>query len=153
MKSKPFYSLKVVPGDSSGLTNAQFCTLYQSDQKKKTEALRKKLWRAKLKENPQEYERYKINERYRKLKKSNKANNTTDPAADIVIEIVEERPSSSNVGRNSSPSSFSNKQSLHRSLSRVDNYLPKSPHKKAEVIEKLAERYEVKFLFKKKRPW
>ena len=108
----------------------------------------KKLWRAKLKENPQEYERYKIDERYRKLKKSNKTNNTTDTAANIVIEnaskIVEERPSSSNGQSNSPPSSFSNKQSLHRSLSRVNNYLPKSPHKKAEVIERCQLKFQLK---------
>ena len=124
-----------------------------SDQKKKTEALRKRLWRAKLKGNSQEYCQYKTNARYGKLKKSNKTNNTTDPAADIIIEnvseIVKERPSSSNGGSNSSPSSFSNKQSLQRRLSRVDNCLPKSSHKKAEVIKKLAERYQVKLPFKK----
>ena len=48
-----------------------------------------------------------------------------------------------------SPSSFSNKQSLHHSLSRPNNFLPKSPYKKAEVIKKLADQYKVKFKFKK----
>ena len=48
-----------------------------------------------------------------------------------------------------SPSSFSNKQSLHHSLSHAENFLPKSPHKKAEVIEKLADQYKVKFKFKR----
>ena len=38
---------------------------------------------------------------------------------------------------------------LYRSLSRANNFLPKSPHKKAEVIEKRAEKYKVKFNFKK----
>ena len=66
---------------------------------------------------------------------------------------MEERPASS-TGQNDtspsiSPSSFSNKQSLHRSLSRANNFLPKSPHKKTDVIEKLAEQYKVKFNFKK----
>ena len=52
----------------------------------------------------------------------------------------------------SSPdSSFRNKQTLHRSLSRADNHLPKSLHKKAEVIEKLVENYLVKILFNTKR--
>ena len=52
----------------------------------------------------------------------------------------------------SSPdSSFSNKQTLHRSLSHADNHLPKSPHKKAEVIEKLVEKYHVKIPFNTKR--
>ena len=40
---------------------------------------------------------------------------------------------------------------LHRSLSRADNHLPKSPHKKAEVIEKLVEKYHVKIPFNTKR--
>ena len=52
----------------------------------------------------------------------------------------------------SSPdSSFSNKQMLHRSLTRVDSYLPKSPDKKTEVIEKLVEKYHVKIHFNAKR--
>ena len=48
-----------------------------------------------------------------------------------------------------SPSSFSNKQSLYCSLSSANNFLPESPQKKAEVIEKLAEKYKVNFNFKK----
>ena len=45
-----------------------------SEQKKKNDALRKKLWRAKLKENPMKYKQYKVNERCCKLQnKENKA--------------------------------------------------------------------------------
>ena len=115
------------------------CKVYRSkvsERKKKRDALCKKLWRAKLKENPIKYEQYKINERYRKLQhKENKA-----------AEVKE-------VGQcSSSPdSSLSNKQTLHHSLSRADNHLPKSPHKKAEVIEKLVEKYHVKIPFNTKR--
>ena len=47
------------------------------------------------------------------------------------------------------PSSFSNKQSLHCSLSHANNFLPKSPQKRTEVIKKLAEKHKVKFNFKK----
>ena len=47
------------------------------------------------------------------------------------------------------PSSFSNKQSLHCSLSHANNFLPKSPHKRTEVIKKLAEKHKIKFNFKK----
>ena len=144
-------------GEYRGLTNAEKCKLYRaknnSDKKKKYEALRKKIWRAKLKENPHQYEQYKVNERYRKLKKTSNA--TTSDNSDIVMESqsMEEKPGSS-TGQNDtspsiSPSSFSNKQSLHRSLSRANNFLPKSPHKRAEVIEKLANKYKVKFNFKK----
>ena len=38
---------------------------------------------------------------------------------------------------------------LYRSLSRAHYFLPKSPHKKAGVIEKGTEKYKVKFNFKK----
>ena len=59
------------------LKNAKKCKLYrsiESEEKKKNDALRKKVWHAKLKENPMKYEQYKANERYRKLQnKENKA--------------------------------------------------------------------------------
>ena len=67
------------------------------------------------------YDQYKINERYRKLQnKENKA-------------VEMEEAGQCSLGPDSS---FSNKQRLHHSLSRADNHLPKSLHKKAEVIEK-----------------
>ena len=66
---------------------------------------------------------------------------------------MEERPRSS-TGQNDispsiSPSSFSNKQSLHHNLSRANNFLPKRTYKKAEVIEKLAENSKVIFNLRK----
>ena len=104
----------------------------ESEQKKKNDALHKKLWRAKLKENQVKYEQYKVNERYRKLQnKENKA-----------VEVEEAGQCSP-----SPDSSFSNKQTLYRSLFRAENHLPKSPHKKAEVIGKLVEKYHVKISF------
>ena len=106
-----------------------------SEQKKKNDALRKKLWRAKLKENPIKYKQYKVNERYGKLK--NKENNKA-------VEVEEAGQCSS-----SPDSSFNNKQTIHRSLSRADNHLLKSPHKK--VIKKLVENYHVKIIFNTKR--
>ena len=72
------------------------------------------MWRTKLKENPMKYEQYRVNEQNRKLQnKENKA-----------VEVEEAGQCSS-----SPDSSFSNKQTLHRSLSRADNDLPKSPQK------------------------
>ena len=47
--------------------------------------------------------------------------------------------------------SFSNKQTLHRSLYCADNHLPKSPRKKAEVIKILVEKHHVKIPFTAKR--
>ena len=119
--------------------NATKRKLYRSkgsEQKKKNDVLRKKLWLAKLKENPMKYKQYKVNERYRKLQ--NKENK--------VFEVEEAGQCSS-----SPDSSFKNKQMLHRSLSRTDSHLPKSPHKKVEVIEKLVEEYHVKIPFNTKR--
>ena len=73
-----------------------------------------------------------IIERYRKLQnKENKA-----------VEVEEAGQCSSSLD-----SSFSNKQTLHRSLSRAGSHLPKSSHKKAEVIKKLVEKYHVKIPF------
>ena len=64
-------------GEYNGLSDAEKCKLYRSkgiEQKKKKDALRKKLWRAKLKGNPSKYKQYKVNERYCKLQnKENKA--------------------------------------------------------------------------------
>ena len=80
------------------------------------------------------YEQYKVNERYRKLQNKEKT-----------VEVEEAGQCSSNA---SPDSSFTNKQTLHHSLSRTDNHLPKSPLKKAEVIEKLVEKYQVKIPFK-----
>ena len=54
-----------------------------------------------------------------------------------VIEVEEAGQCSS-----SPDSSFRNKKTLHRSLSRAENHLPKSPHKKAQDIEKLVENCE-----------
>ena len=66
---------------------------------------------------------------------------------------MEQRPRSSADRNDTSPSvslsSFSNKQSLHRISLRANNFLRKSPYKKPEVIEKPAEKYKVKFNFKK----
>ena len=87
-----------------------------------------------MKANAVEYEQYKDNERYRKLQR-NKEKET--------VEVEEDGECFS-----SQDSSFTNKQTLHRSLSRADNHLPKSPHKKAEIMKKLVEKYQVKMPFK-----
>lgn len=44
---------------------------------------------------------------------------------------------------------FFNKQSLHRSLSRADTHLSKSPHKRQKYPKKLFGKYQVKFQFEK----
>ena len=71
----------------------------------------------------------------------------------MIPQTTKQRKQSSWSGRSwSSPDSpFSDKQTFHRSLSRADNHLPKSSHKKAEVIEKLVKKYHVKIPFNTKR--
>ena len=116
--------------------NAEKFKLYlaknNSDKKKKYDSLRKRIWQAKLKESPHQYEQYKVNERFRKLKKT--SNTTTSNNSEMVMQSqsMEDRHGSS-TGQNDtppsiSPSSCSNKQSLYHSLPRTNNFLPKSPH-------------------------
>ena len=60
-------------GKYSGLSNAEKYKLHRSkgsEQKKKKNALRKKLWHANLKTNAVEYEQFKVNKRYRKLQRN-----------------------------------------------------------------------------------
>ena len=82
------------------------------------------------------------------------SNATTSDNSDIVMKSQSIKEQSYSADQNNaspsiSPSSFSNKQSLYCSLSRANNFLPESPHKKAEVFEKLAEKYKFNFNFKK----
>ena len=124
------------------MSNAEICKKYRSkkaQQKKENDAIRKKLWRQNLKSDPAKYEQYRLSERVRKWQK--KTNGETEEN----VETTPTRPIS-----NEPCSSFSSKQILNRSISRADNNLPKSPNKKAEVIGKLVERYQVKLQFKKK---
>ena len=83
------------------------------------------------------------------------------PSSEALITetIIQSPPSSPTQSTSSTPStssststpnsSFTTKQSFHRSVSRADDNLPKSPHKKLEVVEKLEEKYLVKMPFRK----
>ena len=75
------------------MTNSQKCKNYRAKtntiEKKKAEALRKKIWRQNLRNNPSDYERYKVSERHRKLKK-------TQAKAAQQIEDASIEPTSSN---------------------------------------------------------
>ena len=48
-------------------------------------------------------------------------------------------------------SAFSSRQTLRRSLSRADSHLSKSPHKKAEIIQRLATRYKLRINLQQNR--
>ena len=90
------------------------------------------------------YEKYKENERLRKwaANKKKKANEANEANAN---ELANDSASSAPV------SAFSCKQSLHRSLSRADLHLLKSPHKKAEIIQRLATKYKLRITLKENR--
>ena len=118
-------------GEYSGLSNEEKCKLYRgkrSEQNKKNNVLCEKLQRVKLKENRITQDSVRSANDTANYKQRNRA---------AEVEEVDQCSSSPD-------SSFSNKQTLHRSLSSADNYLPKRPHKMAEVIEKLVEKYHVK---------
>ena len=108
-----------------------------------------------IKDSLKEYDWYKISKRHQKLR-ANQAKTTNNLDIEMAItkdiEAVKDTPSSSPSSCRSSSSqcrSFSNKQSLHLSLSLADTHLPKIPHKKAEVIKTLVEKYQVKFQIQK----
>ena len=94
-----------------------------------------------MKKDHAQYEKYKKDERLRKwaAKKKKKAD---DPN----IQTIASDSASSTPG-----SAFSCKQSLHRSLSRANQHLPKRPNKKAEVIQRLATKYQLRVNFKETR--
>ena len=144
---KQFYSISINflgrprVCEYSGLTNAEKCKLYRakrnSEDTKKAEALRKQTWRQNVKKDPLAYENYKLAERNRKRKNATSAQSSEEI-------VTDPEPTES------PESSFTTKQTLHRSVSRVNKLLPKSPRKNVKVVEKLAVKYKVKFPFKKR---
>ena len=102
---------------------------------------RKRKWRAEIKKDQAKYEKYKEGERLRKwaAKKKKKANDSN--AQEVASDSASSTPCSA----------FSCKQSLHRSLSRADLHLPKSPNKKAEIIQRLATKYNLRVDLKENR--
>ena len=70
-----------------------------------------------------------------------------EEVSDVVhVEKVAGESSTSTPG-----SAFLCRQSLHRIYSRVDLHLPKSPNKKAEIIQRLATKYKLRIDFQENR--
>ena len=143
-------------GEYSGLSNAEICKLYRSKQNAKgddfklKEATRKKNWRMKLKSKPLEYEEYKAIERLRKSVE-NDAVDTQNAHGSQENTCESEEINTKSTNENRRNSSFTTKQTMHRSLSRADSHLPKSPHKKAEIIQKLPSKYSLRIEMKENR--
>ena len=115
------------------------------------EQRKKKLakWRENLKKDPGRYGKFKEHGKLRKW--ATKKRKEVPEAANS--EVPEAGNSEGYIQENAQTpgSSFSCKQTLHRSLSRADSHLPKSPHKKAEVIQRSATKYKLRINLKEKR--
>ena len=98
-------------------------------------------WRENLKKDPDRYGKFKEDDKLRKW------------AAEKRKEVPEAGNSEGYTQENAQTpgSSFSCKQTLHRSLSRADSHLPKSPHKKAEIIQRFSTKYKLRINLKEKR--
>lgn len=137
---------------SKGAANSEYCKRYRKKNKdtlKKTEKERKKQAR--------EYEKYvhpeklkKDRIRKREYRRRKAAESQTSTNADEVLSSLPcSSSSSSHQLLTSTPlqpshdcnSSFSSKQSFHRSVSRAEKYLPNSPRKKTEVLNNLSNKY------------
>ena len=139
----------------SGLSNAHKCKLRREKLKAKSnkflnkEKERLAKWRENLKKDPDRYGKFKEGDKLRKWaakmrKEVPEAGNSEVPEAGNSEGYTQ--------GNAQTPgSSFSCKQTLHRSLSRADSHLPKSPHKKAEIIQRLATKYKLRINLKEKR--
>ena len=105
-----------------------------NDEKKEKERIRKQKWRQNLKKNPSKYNDYLKNKRLRKshskLLKS--------------IQPTSSEGTASQKTSAESESAFPTKQSRCRSLKKADEHLPQSSRKKAEIIQNLASKYQIR---------
>ena len=132
-------------GEYSGLTNAQKCKLRREKLKAKSneflnkEKERLAKWRTNMKQDKERYDKFKENDKLRKwAAKKNKEEEVIVPEAANAEVRAQEETSTQTPG-----SAFSCRQTLHRSLSRADSHLPKSPDKKAEITQSLATKYKL----------
>ena len=93
-----------------------------------------------MKQDKERYDKIKENDKLRKwAAKKNKEEEVIVPEAVHTEVRAQEDTSTQTPG-----STFSCRQTLHRSLSRANCHLPKSPHKKAEIIQTLATKYKLR---------
>lgn len=113
--------------------NAEKCKRYRQknlDKIKRQDAARKKKERENIKNNPAKYKKYLDDEKRRKKIAALRKN---DPTIEKKEPVSPEHHSS-----------FTTKQSRHRSINRVENALPKCPTKSCEIIKRLATKYQLR---------
>ena len=137
-----------------------------SDEKKEKERLRKQKWRQQLKKNAAKYNQFLKDDRLRKnyanlMKKTTQTPPSLPSTREEPLSSTSQESLSSNNRQPSSndqsssqpinqtltpqiPSAFSTKQSKSRSLKKADDHLPQSPRKKAEIIQILASKYQIR---------
>ena len=104
-------------------------------------------WRANMKQDQKRYDKFKENDKLRKCAaKKNKEEEVIVTEAVNVEVRVQEETSMQTLGP-----AFSSRQTLHRRLSTADSHLPKSPHKKAEIMQRLATKYKLRIIFQQNR--
>ena len=100
-----------------------------------------------MKQDQERYDKFKENDKLRKwAAKKNKEEEVIVTEAVNVEVRVQEETSMQTLGP-----AFSSRQTLHRRLSRADSHLPKSPHKKAEIMQRLATKYKLRIIFQQNR--
>ena len=100
-----------------------------------------------MKQDQERYGKFKENDKLRKwAAKENKEGEVIVTEAVNVEVRVQDETSTQTRG-----SAFQSRQTLHRSLSRADSHLPKSPHKKAEIMQRLATKYKLRIIFQQNR--
>ena len=106
-------------------------------------------WRENLKKDPDRYGKFKEDDKLRKW-----APKKRKEVPEVVNSEVPEAGNSEGYTQENAQtpgSSFSCEQTLHRRISRADSHLPKSPHKKEEIIQRLATKYKLRINLKEKR--
>ena len=116
-------------------------------EEKEKERLAK--WRKNLKKDPDRYGKFKEDDKLRKW--AAKKRKEVPEAANSEVPEAGNSEGYTQENAQRPGSSFSCKQTLHRSLSRADSHLPKSPHKKAEIIQRLATKCKLRINLKEKR--
>ena len=153
----------------TGLTNAGKCRLYRKKNSQSyngKDSFRKKVWRKNLKAKPEEYNEHKKHDRFRKeyaktMKSFDSISSSTNQTLPSSSSFVEPPSSCSSPqsdytnitepGSAEPMSAFSSKQIKRRSLIKAARNLPQSPRRKAEVLQGLVKKYEIRIQFKENR--
>ena len=116
------------------LNNAKYCKKYrQKNLEKMTRRERSLNASTESIVSPKKYEEYLRKERERKKK----------PVYSFLANEPEPNDSASNMNT-PSPSAFKHVSTKSRSIKRVESALPKSPHKRNEVVSSIAEKYKLR---------